>query len=355
MTGWGLPHGMGSVKPDVVIYADRLGGSAIVSGCTRTSGTSVAAPVVAGAVALLASTIPQAQRKRLLNAGVLKAAIINGAKQLRAPDKHVRYLRLPAPLRLYALLPHSTHRAPAFSLSLSLPSFSTIFQHQTASVFEQGAGMVDLIAAHASLQAVVKRDAATQAALAAHSGAGPAPVAPDDFFSLTTMPSTLDLTDCPYMWPWCVSFARVTFLYALRCACLLIHPFPSPPSPPSLPTATVYRCAQPIYADAMPLIVNVSVLHSLEVYSEFISVEWAPSATEHGAALSVGATTSSALWPHVGYVRMPFFFTSLTPHTQSHTLSFSLSLSLSLFLPLVQLCCGARHGKGRSVPRRCKG
>ena len=91
MTGWGLPHGMGNVKPDVVIYADRLGGSAIMSGCTRTSGTSVAAPVVAGAVALLASTIPQAQRKRLLNAGVLKAAIINGAKQLRAPDKHVRY------------------------------------------------------------------------------------------------------------------------------------------------------------------------------------------------------------------------------------------------------------------------
>ena len=55
MTTWELPHGYGRVKPDLVTYGSGVRGSALKNGCRTLSGTSVASPVVAGAVALLAS------------------------------------------------------------------------------------------------------------------------------------------------------------------------------------------------------------------------------------------------------------------------------------------------------------
>jgi membrane-bound transcription factor site-1 protease len=42
------------MKPDLVTYGSFVRGSDLVSGCKVLSGTSVASPVVAGAVALLA-------------------------------------------------------------------------------------------------------------------------------------------------------------------------------------------------------------------------------------------------------------------------------------------------------------
>jgi subtilase family serine protease len=42
------------MKPDLVTYGSLVRGSNLVSGCKVLSGTSVASPVVAGAVALLA-------------------------------------------------------------------------------------------------------------------------------------------------------------------------------------------------------------------------------------------------------------------------------------------------------------
>lgn len=47
--------GYGRVKPDLVTYGSGVRGSALKGGCRTLSGTSVASPVVAGAVALLAS------------------------------------------------------------------------------------------------------------------------------------------------------------------------------------------------------------------------------------------------------------------------------------------------------------
>lgn len=55
MTTWELPAGYGRIKPDLVTYGSGVLGSALKSGCRMLSGTSVASPVVAGAVALLAS------------------------------------------------------------------------------------------------------------------------------------------------------------------------------------------------------------------------------------------------------------------------------------------------------------
>ena len=49
-----LPNGYGRVKPDIVTYSSGVRGSALHSGCRSLSGTSVASPVVTGAVALLA-------------------------------------------------------------------------------------------------------------------------------------------------------------------------------------------------------------------------------------------------------------------------------------------------------------
>lgn len=55
MTTWELPSGYGRVKPDLVTYGSGVRGSALQNGCRSLSGTSVASPVVAGAVTLLAS------------------------------------------------------------------------------------------------------------------------------------------------------------------------------------------------------------------------------------------------------------------------------------------------------------
>lgn len=52
----------GRMKPDVMAYGREVFGSKINSGCRSLSGTSVAAPVVAGAVCLLASTLAEDKR-----------------------------------------------------------------------------------------------------------------------------------------------------------------------------------------------------------------------------------------------------------------------------------------------------
>ena len=60
MTTWELPAGYGRIKPDIVTFGSAVRGSGLHSGCRTLSGTSVASPVVAGAVTLLYSTVPQA-------------------------------------------------------------------------------------------------------------------------------------------------------------------------------------------------------------------------------------------------------------------------------------------------------
>ena len=57
MTAWEGSHGYGRVKPDIVTYGHSVRGSSIKGGCKTLSGTSVASPVIAGAVTLLYSAV----------------------------------------------------------------------------------------------------------------------------------------------------------------------------------------------------------------------------------------------------------------------------------------------------------
>ena len=73
-----LPQGYGRVKPDLVTYGTGVGGSALHGGCRSLSGTSVASPVVAGAVALLAGAV----HHPFVNPASMKQALITSARKL---------------------------------------------------------------------------------------------------------------------------------------------------------------------------------------------------------------------------------------------------------------------------------
>ena len=74
------------MKPDVVAYGRDIMGSKISTGCKSLSGTSVASPVVAGAICLLMSVIPEKSRKLILNPASMKQALVEGASKLPGPN-----------------------------------------------------------------------------------------------------------------------------------------------------------------------------------------------------------------------------------------------------------------------------
>ncbi|XP_055625607.1 membrane-bound transcription factor site-1 protease isoform X2 [Toxorhynchites rutilus septentrionalis] len=81
MTTWELPNGYGRLKPDIVTYGSQVKGSNLHGGCKSLSGTSVASPVVAGAVTLLASGV--INRLDQVNPASMKQALIEGAQRLQ--------------------------------------------------------------------------------------------------------------------------------------------------------------------------------------------------------------------------------------------------------------------------------
>jgi membrane-bound transcription factor site-1 protease len=189
MTTWELPLGSGRVKPDIVAYGHSVQGSGIGGGCKTLSGTSVASPVVTGAVALLASAVPEAKRAQILNPASMKQAILAGAREL-----------------------------------------------SNANIFEQGAGKLDLIDSFEYLTSYTPR--------------------------VTFFPSTLDLTDCPYMWPY---------------------------------------CTQPIFHGAQPTIFNVTILNGMGSSGVIVgSPTWIPAS--QGDFLEVSFTHSEYLWPWSGWL-----------------------------------------------------
>uniref|UniRef100_A0A3Q2XY04 Membrane-bound transcription factor site-1 protease n=1 Tax=Hippocampus comes TaxID=109280 RepID=A0A3Q2XY04_HIPCM len=188
MTTWELPGGYGRVKPDIVTYGSGVRGSGMKEGCRSLSGTSVASPVVAGAVTLLASTV---LNRELVNPASMKQALIASAR------------RLPG-----------------------------------VNMFEQGHGKLDLIRAYQILNSY-----RPQASLS---------------------PSYIDLTECPYMWPY---------------------------------------CSQPIYYGGMPTIVNVTILNGMGVTGRILDKPiWQPYLPQNGDHIDVAVSYSPVLWPWAGYL-----------------------------------------------------
>ncbi|XP_046807318.1 membrane-bound transcription factor site-1 protease isoform X2 [Lucilia cuprina] len=81
MTTWELPYGYGRLKPDIVTYGSQVKGSNLDGGCRTLSGTSVASPVVAGAIALILSGAPN--KSDVINPSSVKQIVIEGATKLQ--------------------------------------------------------------------------------------------------------------------------------------------------------------------------------------------------------------------------------------------------------------------------------
>eukprot|EP00854_Cymbomonas_tetramitiformis_P002702 gene2702-3476_t len=191
MSTWELPAGYGRTKPDIVTYGRDVIGSKIQGGCRSLSGTSVASPVVAGAVVLLASTVPAEGRWDLLNPAVMKQALVEGATVINGPHIH-----------------------------------------------EQGMGKLNLINSYNILKAYKPR--------------------------ASTVPGKWDLTNCPYMWPYCKT---------------------------------------PLYAGAMPVILNTTVVNGMGL-TGWIEGEPEWVAGQYGKLMDVRFEYSSSLWPWTGFLAL---------------------------------------------------
>jgi membrane-bound transcription factor site-1 protease len=79
MTTNELPTGYGRVGVDIAAPAVDLHASHFGGACTTMTGTSVASPVVAGAVVLLASLVSPATRWEIVNPASMKQVLIEGS------------------------------------------------------------------------------------------------------------------------------------------------------------------------------------------------------------------------------------------------------------------------------------
>ncbi|XP_065285558.1 membrane-bound transcription factor site-1 protease isoform X1 [Dermacentor albipictus] len=197
MTTWELPGGYGRLKPDIVTYGSSVRGSAVSGSCRSLSGTSVASPVVAGAVTLLMSGA--LHLGSALNPASVKQALMASAGRL-----------------------------------------------QGYPMFEQGWGKLQLLEAYRAL--VNYRPQATLS------------------------PSYLDLSECPYMWPY---------------------------------------CTQPLYHGALPIIANVTILNGMGVSGRIVGKpEWHPYIPEHGHYLELAFGYPEVLWPWSGFLSIHFLVTA---------------------------------------------
>ena len=93
------------MKPDIVTYGSGVRGSSLDGGCRSLSGTSVASPVVAGAVALLAGAVQREDHAHhSVNPASMKQALMESAQRLRGANMFEQGAGMLDLLRAYHLL-----------------------------------------------------------------------------------------------------------------------------------------------------------------------------------------------------------------------------------------------------------
>lgn len=233
----------GRVKPDLVAYGRSLMGPShlSMSACRRLSGTSVASPVVAGAIALIASTVPRPRRKFVVNPASIKRALLESSRELSG-----------------------------------------------SSIYEQGSGLLDLVAAAGVMKAINDEFTASLARRSTRSF-----YCEQEFWhkkhtlkssscekaSVLSMrlrqqshrsvpgpqafafPRKLDLTRtaCPYMWP---------------------------------------HCSQLLFPGCAPITLNLTILNPAGVKGVVDAVRWIPG--PRGSSLDVAIIRPERFWPWAG-------------------------------------------------------
>lgn len=247
--------GFGGSKPDVMAYGREVRGSKIGSGCRSLSGTSVASPVVAGAVCLLASIVPEASRDELLNPASMKQALVEGAQRLSALNIFEQGAVWPpesvcmSSMRVLMFCCRTWTNclklvADTSALILRVDCCKHAWKNTSGDklVAEPCAhmqGKVDLTASKNVLQNYSKPRA-------------------------SVVPASVDFTDCPYMWPY---------------------------------------CSQPLYAGAQPIIFNATILNGMGVWGNVSEPVWLPG-DEGGQHLDVQFEYSEELWPWSGHISL---------------------------------------------------
>jgi len=131
MTTHNVATGSGRVKPDIVTVGRSVLGSRVFGGCRYMSGTSVASPVAAGAIALLLSALPPQLRQRASNPATVKQALHAGAVRLHDPATGL-YVQGAGRLNLHRSLAHLLTVGPtatAFPPALNLTDCPFTWPH----------------------------------------------------------------------------------------------------------------------------------------------------------------------------------------------------------------------------------
>ncbi|KAK4468020.1 hypothetical protein MN116_008198 [Schistosoma mekongi] len=239
MTSWELPAGYGRVKPDIVTFSTGVISSGLDGKCRVLSGTSVASPIVTGVVSLL-----------------INAALNHNANLLNydnSSNSHTPHPFVPVnPISIKQALIASANQLDSVRV-FGTNSIKWSQETDQSSMFEQGAGLVNL---QSALQIVQRMK--PQASL---------------------FPSYLDLTQCPYMWPY---------------------------------------CSQPLYSSMLPIIFNITILNSMNVIGRITQQPiYHPYIYHNGHRLHVGVSYSQYLWPWVGYLAV---YLSVAPDSLNDTI-----------------------------------
>lgn len=202
-----LPLGFGRFKPDILaqgtsvigsqaVRLNRSGKKGLNIGCRTLSGTSVASPVVVGAVALMLSSPAIRNQKNK-----------NSKHQSKTTMKEqsigaINSMDFSSILRMGSL-----RRASPASIKQAL--VESAVRHPVPNIFEQGAGLLNVTGALEILKGYIPR--------------------------ASFLPSKLDFTDCPYMWPY---------------------------------------CSQPLYHTGQPISANLTIINGLGAYGIIENVVW---------------------------------------------------------------------------------